>query len=69
MSTGACLSRYLKAGLVRETVAMDVRRAQPLTGQSLGLKVFALEVSHVPEQQMIQILASYSVDKMHKEGV
>jgi len=48
---------------------MDVRRAQPLTGQILGLKVFALEVSHVPEQQMIQILASYSVDKTLNDGV
>ncbi len=26
---------------------MDVRREQPLTGQILGLDVFALELSHV----------------------
>ena len=48
---------------------MDVRREQPLTGQILGLKMFALELSHVPEQQMIQILASYSVDKTLNESV
>jgi len=69
VSTGACLSRYLKAGLAGETVAMDVRREQPLTGRILGLKAFALEVSHVPEQRMIQILASYSVDKTLNESV
>ncbi len=48
---------------------MDVRREQPLTGQILGLEMFALELSHVPEQQMIQILASYSVDKTLNESV
>ena len=48
---------------------MDLRREQPLTGQILGLKVFALERSHVPEQQMIQMPASYSVDKSLNEGV
>ncbi len=48
---------------------MDVRREQSLTSQILGLKVFALEVSHVAEQQMIQILASYSVDKTLNESV
>ncbi len=69
MSTGACLSRYLNAGLAPETVAIDVGRKQPLTGQILGLKVFALEASHVPEQQMIQILASYRVDKTLNESV
>ncbi len=48
---------------------MDVRREQSLTSQILGLEVFALEVSHVAEQQMIQILASYSVDKTLNESV
>ncbi len=48
---------------------MDVRWEQPLAGQILGLKVIALEVSHVPEQQMIPILASYSVDKTLNESV
>ncbi len=48
---------------------MDVRWEQPLAGQILGLNVFALEVSHVPEQQMIRILALYSDDKTLNEGV
>ncbi len=48
---------------------MDLRREQPLTGQILGLKVFALELSYVAEQQMIQILASHSVDKTLNENV
>ena len=48
---------------------MDVRREKPLTGRILGLKAFALEVSHVPEQRMIQILASYTVDKTLNESV
>lgn len=48
---------------------MDVRREQLLTGQILGLQVFALELGHAPEQQMIQKLASNSVEKTLNEGV